>query len=127
MKNFKPDNYNSVSPYLLVDDAHRMIKFLIDLFDAKVERKYEYPEGKIVHAEVRIDDSIIMLANSTEQYPALQYLMHVYVPDVDATFTKAVDLGCDIIEKPANKNNEPDKRGTFRDFAGNMWSVSTQV
>jgi len=127
MSTFKPKNYNSVSPYFMVDDASRMIDLLINLFDGEVLRKYDKPDGKIMHVEVLIDDSVIMMSDATPDYPAITYWMHVYVPDVDTVFQKAIDLGCESIEAPQNKARDPDKRGTFRDFAGNMWSIATQL
>ena len=126
MNIFKPTNYNSVSPYFMVDDAKRMVELLTALFEAKIHRRYDKPDGKIMHIELQIDDSIIMLSDSTAQYPATKYWMHVYVPDVDETFKKAIKLGCEIVDAPQLKENDPDKRGTFKDFAGNMWSVATQ-
>ena len=126
MNIFKPNNYNSVSPYFMVDDASRMVKLLTDIFDAKILRRYDKPDGKIMHIELQIDDSIIMLSDSTAQYPANKYWMHVYVPNVDDTFNKAIKSGCEIVDEPQVKQNDPDKRGTFKDFAGNMWSVATQ-
>ncbi len=126
MNIFKPTSYNSVSPYFMVDDANRMVKLLTDIFDAKIRRRYDKPDGKIMHIELQIDDSIIMLSDSTDQYPANKYWMHVYVPNVDDTFKKAIKLGCEIVDEPQIKENDPDKRGTFKDFAGNMWSVATQ-
>jgi len=126
MNTFKPDHYNSVSPYFMVDDASRMVKLLTDLFNAKIHRRYDKPDGKIMHIELQIDDSIVMLSDSTDQYPANNYWMHVYVPNVDDTFKKAIELGCEPVDEPQVKENDPDKRGTFKDFAGNMWSVATQ-
>ncbi len=126
MNIFKPNNYNSVSPYFMVDDANRMVKLLTAIFDAKICRRYDKPDGKIMHIELRVDDSIIMLSDSTAQYPANKYWMHVYVSNVDDTFKKAIKSGCEIVDEPHVKENDPDKRGTFKDFAGNMWSVATQ-
>ena len=57
---YKPENYNSVSPYLVVHGAQRMIELLKSIFDAEELRKYDMPDGTIMHAEVRIDDSVIM-------------------------------------------------------------------
>lgn len=127
IKEFKPTNYNSVSPYLMVKGAEKMIKLLSKLFGAKVKRKFDKPDGSIMHVEVQIDDSIIMMSEATDQYPATHYWMHVYVPDVDSIFSKAIEMGCELIEKPKTQENDPDKRGTFKDFAGNMWSVATQT
>jgi len=84
-------------------------------------------DGTIMHAEIQIDDSVIMLGDSSDKYPPVSLVMHVYVPDVDKTFEKAIEAGCEIVEKPKQQEHDPDKRGTFRDFAGNMWSIGTQL
>ena len=89
-------------------------------------RRYDMPDGTIMHAEIQIDDSVIMLGNSSDKYPPVPLVMHVYVPNVDDTFDKAIKAGCEIIEKPKERAEDPDRRATFKDFAGNMWSVDTQ-
>lgn len=124
---FKPNGYNSASPYFIVDEAQKLIDFLIYVFDAKQLRRYDRNDGSIMHAEIKIDDSVIMLSNSTKEYPAMRLVMHVYVPNMDEIFEKAISAGCEIIDKPKTREGDPDKRGTFKDFAGNMWSVATQV
>ncbi|WP_252313228.1 hypothetical protein [Sinobaca sp. H24] len=78
-----------------------------------------------MHAEIQIDDSVMMIADASEQYPAVSHLLHVYVPDVDEVFDRAVQSGCTSMEKPAQRG-DLDKRGTFKDFGGNIWSVATQ-
>jgi PhnB protein len=126
-KSFKPDGYNSVSPYFIVDDADRFIRLIKQIFNATELRRYDMPDGSVMHAEFRIDDSVIMLGEASETYPPVPVVIHVYVPDVDETFQKAVDAGCEIVEKPKNQEGDPDLRATFKDFAGNMWSVGTQM
>jgi uncharacterized glyoxalase superfamily protein PhnB len=126
-KAFKPTGYNSVSPYFIVDGAQKLIDMLTKVFNAKEKSRYERPDGKIMHLEIQIDDSIIMLADSTDQYPPNKLIMLVYVPDVDDTFAKAVSYGCEAVEQPTQRKGEPNRRGSFRDFAGNNWSVATQV
>lgn len=123
---YKPDGYNSVSPYLIVDGAHKLIDLLKIVFNAKELRRYDLPDGKIMHSEIRIDDSVIMLADSSDRYPPNNTLLHLYVPDVHTAFNKVVEAGFEIIERPNNKDNDPDTRGTLKDFQGNSWSVSTQ-
>jgi PhnB protein len=120
---YKPEGYNSLSPYLIVDNCRKMIELLTTIFNATELRKYENPDGSIMHVELRIDDTVIMLADSSETYPANNFLLHVYVPDVKETFRKAVSLGCEVVEEPANKKGDPDIRGTFKDFQGNMWAM----
>lgn len=126
-ESFKPQDYNSVSPYFIIDGAQQMIDLLKQLFNASELRRYAHPDEKIMHAEVRVDDSVLMVADSTERYPPNTHLMHVYVPDVDETFRKALSLGCTAIDKPVQKEGDPDKRGMFSDFAGNFWAIGTQV
>jgi|SRR5690606_8331346 len=126
-KEFKPKGYNSVSPYFIVDDAQRLIDLLKGLFNATELRRYDMPDGRIMHAEMKIDDSVIMLANSNELYTAITLVMHVYVPNVDELYKKAIDLGCISVEPPKQREGDPDKRATFKDFAGNLWSIGTQL
>ncbi len=126
-KPFKPTGYNSVSPYFIVNGAQKLIDLLKVVFNANVTRRYDRPDGTIMHAEVQIDDSILMLGDSSDQFPPVALVMHVYVPDVDNIFEKAVKAGCEILERPKEREGDPDRRATFKDFAGNMWSVGTQL
>jgi PhnB protein len=123
---FKPSGYNSLSPYLIVDGAQKMIDLLKGIFQATELRRYDNPDGTIMHVELRIDDSVIMMADASSVYPANEFLLHVYVPDVHKTFKMAIDLGCEAIEQPINKEGDPDTRGSFKDFSGNIWAVGTQ-
>ena len=124
---FKPAGYNSVSPYFIVEGAQKLVELLKELFDATELRRFDKPDGKIMHIELKIDDSVIMLADSTEQFAPNVNMLHVYVPDVNATFAKAISLGCVSQGEPKQAANDPDRRGTFQDFAGNSWSVGTQL
>lgn len=123
---FKPDGYNSLSPYFIIDGAQKFIDLLSFIFDATVCRRFDLPGGKIMHAEVRIDDTIVMVADSNKRYPPNTTVVHVYVADVALAFNRAINAGCEGIETPTRKNNDPDIRGTFKDFAGNLWSVGSQ-
>lgn len=125
---YKPAGYNSVSPYFIVAGAEKFIELMKSIFDAKVLRSFEMPDGSIMHAEVSIDDSVIMLGEASDRFPAVPIVMHVYVPNVDETFDKAIEAGCKIIEAPKERGgDDPDRRATFTDFAGNMWSIGTQL
>lgn len=124
---FKPGGYNSLSPYLIVDKAQNLVHLLKVVFDATELRRFDHENGTIAHIELRLDDTVIMISNSTENYPANKTMLHIYVPDVFRTFNLAIDNGCEIIERPTNKVGDPDTRGAFMDFAGNYWAVSTQT
>ena len=126
-KAFKPAGYNSVSPYFIVDGAQKLLDLLGVLFNAKELRRYDRPDGTIMHAEFLLDDSVLMIGDSSLKFPPIQLVMHVYVPNVDETFEKAIQAGCEIVERPKEHKGDPDRRATFKDFAGNMWSIGTQL
>ena len=122
----KPADFPSVSPYLIVNGAERTIRFLVDVLDAKELRRFPSPDGRIVHSEVRIDDSVVMVADPAEGWPAIGANVHVYVRDVDATYRRALDAGAESVQEPTKKD-DPDKRGGVRDAGGTTWWISTKV
>jgi uncharacterized glyoxalase superfamily protein PhnB len=123
---YKPAGYTSVAPYLVVDNAAKVIDFLITVFGAERLRIHTAESGRLQHAEVRIDDTVVMLADSLEGYPAIPSNVHVYVKDVDATFKKAIAAGATSVQEPLKKD-DPDKRGGFRDPGGITWWVGQQI
>jgi PhnB protein len=126
-KSFKPEGYNSLSPYFVIEGAESFVDFLKTLFRAEVTRRYDMPDGSIMHLELRIDDSILMIGEASDQFPATTHLMHLYTHDVDTLYARALELGCEPIAPPGRKEGEPDRRGTFKDDFGNIWSVATQL
>jgi PhnB protein len=124
---YKPLNHPSLSPYLIVENAEELVNLLKVLFDATELRRFDRDNGTIAHIELKLDDSVIMISSSTADYPPNKTMLHFYVPDVHKTFDLAISNGCEIIEKPQNKDNDPDVRGAFYDSAGNYWAVSTQL
>ena len=123
---YKPNEYTSVAPYLIVDGASRTIEFLKQAFDAKQLRHFADPSGKIMHAEVRIDDTVLMIADSAEGWPSIPAHVHIYVPDVDATYQRALEAGAISVQAPAKKD-DADKRGGVKDAGGTTWWIATQV
>lgn len=124
---FKPEGYSSVAPYLVVSGAQQMIDFLDSVFDARVARRYDNPDGTVMHAEVSIDDSIVMIGESSSTYPPNTLMIHVYVADVDDVFKRALTAGATEDQVPQQRPNDPDRRGSFKDFAGNTWAIATQL
>jgi len=124
---WKPEGYSSVSPYLMVDGAQRVIDFLKDAFGATELRRFDMPDGTVMHAEVQIDDSVVMLADGGGPWPAFPAWLHVYVRDVDATYRRALEAGGASVQEPQQKEGDPDRRGGVKDPAGNTWWISSQV
>ena len=124
---WKPDGYTSISPYLVVAGAGRVIEFLKEAFGATELRRFDMPDGTIMHAEVRIDDSVIMIGDGGGEWPPFPSWIHVYVADVDATFGRALEAGGVSVQVPVRKDGDSDKRGGVRDPGGNTWWIATQV
>jgi len=123
---YKPNHYSTVSPYLIVDGASATIEFLVNVFDAVELRRFPDDAGKIRHAEVRIDDTVVMLADGVEGWPPVPSYVHVYVHDVDEVYQQALAAGAVSIQKPVQKEDE-DKRGGVKDASGTTWWIATKV
>lgn len=124
--NHKPDGYTSVAPYLIVNGARGTIDFLKQVFDAQELRVFGTDDGKIMHGEVRIDDTVVMVADSAEGWPALASHVHIYVADVDDTWRRALAAGAESVQEPVKKDDE-DKRGGIKDAGGTTWWIATRV
>lgn len=123
---YKPEGYTSVAPYLVVDGAVQTLDFLVRVFDAEELRKFSGPDGRLMHAEVRIDDTVIMMGDAAEGWPAHPSHVHIYVPDVDVTYKRALEAGATSLQEPIQKD-DPDKRGGFKDPIGTSWWIATMV
>jgi uncharacterized glyoxalase superfamily protein PhnB len=123
---YKPNGYSTVSPYLIVDGAARTIEFLVKVFDAVDLRQLPDSTGKLMHAEVRIDDTVIMLTDGAEGWPPIPSHVHVYVTDVDESYKRALKAGAASVQEPVKKGDE-NKRGAVKDAGGTTWWISTKV
>jgi PhnB protein len=91
-----PAGYHSVTPYLTVKGAAKIMEFLKQAFGAEpVNEPIKRPDGAIMHAEVTIGDSRVMIADESEHAKATPCALYLYVPDVDATYRQAVKAGPD--------------------------------
>lgn len=122
----KPAGYTTVAPYLIVDGAAGTIDFLARVFGAVELRRFPADDGKVMHAEVRIDDTVVMLADGAEGWPPLASHVHVYVADVDDTYRRALAAGAESVQEPVQKEDE-DRRGGVKDAGGTTWWIATRV
>jgi uncharacterized glyoxalase superfamily protein PhnB len=122
----KPDDYSTVSPYLIVNGANDTIEFLRNVFGAVELRRFPDASGKLMHAEMRIDDTVVMLADGSDGWPSVPSNVHVYVSDVDATYKRALKAGATPVQEPAKKDDE-DRRGGVKDAGGTTWWIATKV
>jgi PhnB protein len=128
-----PEGYHSVTPYLAVDGAAEAIDWYVRALGATELFRMER-DGKIGHAEIKIGDSPIMLA---DEHPDMDHLgpkarggatasFMIYVPDVDAAFRRAIDAGAKEVQ-PVDDKFYGDRSGTLADPFGHVWTIATHV
>ncbi len=129
-----PDGYHSITPYLIIDGAADAIEFYKKAFDAEETLRIPGPEGKVMHAEIKIGNSIVMLA---DEFPDMDILgpktrggssvgLMIYLEDVDARFQQALDAGGSV-KKPLQDQFYGDRSGTLDDPFGHQWTLATHV
>ena len=129
-----PDGYNTVSPYLAVDDAQKAIDYYTKAFGAKETVRMDAPDGKIGHAELQIGDSHVMLSDPFPQASTTppkelggtSASIFMYVEDVDAVVQKAVDAGATVTMEVEDQF-WGDRFGSITDPFGHIWSIATHV
>jgi PhnB protein len=122
---FRRPGFNNIAPYFLVNGAPKFMEFLVSAFEATEGIRVPRPDGSIMHAEVRIGDSIIELAEANEQYPPRPMTTHLYVPDSDATYARALQTGASSIHAPTDDHPSGDRWSAVRDQFGNVWYIAT--
>ncbi len=125
-RNKTPKGYHTITPYLVVDDAQRLLDFIRDAFGAEQTFRTDAPDGSVRHAEARIGDSMIMCGQARDQWKARPSTLYLYVDDVDAVFSKAVESGAKSLNEPKDQTYG-DRSGGFEDPCGNHWWVATHL
>ncbi len=120
---YKPAGHTSVAPYLIVSDAEALLGFIRTVFGAAPIFLHRRDDGAITHAEVRIDDTIVMCGQAEGAAAAH---VHVYLPDVDAAFARALDAGGREVQ-PVAVQEDGDRRGGVIDPTGTTWWLSTAI
>jgi PhnB protein len=127
-----PEGYHSVTPYLIIRGAADAIEYYKQAFGATELMRYPAPDGKIGHAEIKIGDSPVMMA---DEYPEMGYKspqsiggssgsLMIYVDDVDTVFNRAVEAGGTVKEVVQDKFYG-DRTGTVIDPFGHVWHIAT--
>ena len=129
-----PEGYHTITPHLIVRDAARAIEFYKEAFGAKDRGVMKGPDGKVMHAELQIGDSIFMLADEMPEFGSRSPQsiggsptgLHIYTDNVDAAFDRAVKAGAQV-EMPVMEQFWGDRYGKLKDPFGHSWSVATHV
>ena len=120
-----PAGYHSITPYLLTKDTSKLIDFLKSAFGATAVASVANPDGEIMHAEVKIGDSMVMIGTKkgAETAPAMLYL---YVTDVDKTYQQALEAGGTSVMAPADQFYG-DRNAGIKDPCGHSWWIATHI
>lgn len=131
---FTPRGYHTVTPSLIVRGVAEAIDFYERAFGAVAESRMSGPDGEIMHAEIRIGDSVVMLGPENEQWGTRSPLstngnpgsLHIYVPDADAAFARALEAGA-TVKSPLEDAFWGDRYGKITDPFGHEWGLATRV
>jgi PhnB protein len=129
-----PEGYHTLTPFLTVRNAERAIEFYKQAFGAQERGVAKGPDGKVMHAEVKIGDSVIMLSDEFPEFGSLSPQsiggspmgLHIYIENVDAAFDRAVKAGAQV-EMPVADQFWGDRYGKLKDPFGHKWSIATHV
>jgi PhnB protein len=123
--NFIPEGYHTVTPYLFVPNAAEMIEFMKQAFDATELERFLQPDGSVGHGEVRIGDSVVMIAQAGEEWQAMPTSLYLYVPDAVACYKRAIELGATSLMEPGLRSYGNLEAGV-KDQFGNIWWLATR-
>jgi PhnB protein len=121
-----PDGFHTITPFFAVNGASRLIEFLKTAFGATELMRIPGPDGGVMHAELKIGDSIVMIGEAMKEQPLMPASLYLYVPDTDATYRMALGSGGESLEEPADQF-WGDRVASVKDPAGNAWWIATHV
>jgi PhnB protein len=121
-----PKGYHTVTPYLLVKGAAKLIELLKKAFGAMVVDCLKMSGGAIAHASLKIGNSMVMMGEAHGKWKPMPTMIYLYVKDVDATYRRALRAGAKSIMKPHNQF-WGDRYGSVKDAHGNQWWIATHI
>lgn len=124
--NFIPDGYYTITPYMVVEDADKLVEFVEKTFNGQLLFKMQNEAGRISHAEMKIGDSILMLAESAGEWKPTKTMLHFYVEKVDEVYQRALDNGAVSVKEPKDEFYG-DRISCVQDSFGNFWSIATHI
>ena len=116
--------FHTITPYLLVDGADDLIAFMQDAFGAELLARYPAPDGRVMHAELRVGDSMIEMGEPTGEMKPFGMALHLYIDDVDRAYARALAAGATTTH-PLTDQPYGDREGGVKDRWGNIWHLAT--
>ena len=123
---FIPPGFSQVTPYIFAADAVTLIDFIVAAFGAAEQQRSLRPDGRVANSIVRIGDSMVMVTDGDERYPARPAAYYLYVEDADDSMAKAIAAGA-TLEMPVSDMPYGDRQGGVVDPVGNIWWISQRL
>ena len=122
-----PKGFHTITPYLIVEGAEKLIGFMKEAFGAQHEHEpTKRPDGSIMHATLKIGDSMLMISDASEYAQASPVMLYLYVPNTDAAYQRALKAGATSVMEPADQFYG-DRSAGVKDAAGNKWFFGTHI
>jgi uncharacterized glyoxalase superfamily protein PhnB len=125
-----PDGYHTATPYLFVAGAAKLLDYLAKAFDAKEVQRLRRADGSIMHAEVCIGDSAVMMADPTgpaAEFGPMPCSIYLYVTDCDSVYRRAIEAGGTSLMEPTDMAFSGERYGGVKDPTGNIWWIATHI
>jgi PhnB protein len=122
-----PDDYQRITPYLIIHGVDKIIDFLSKAFDAKLKYRFERPDGSVMHVEMRIGDSAVMMGEPTGDFTPMPASIYLYTEDCDAAYKKALKAGANSVMEPMDMGHAGERYGGVKDSSGNIWWLATHI
>jgi PhnB protein len=121
-----PQGFHTLTPYLVCKNTATVIDFLKQAFDAEEIERHLTADGRaVMHAQLKVGDSMLMAAEASDKWPAMPAMLYLYVPDVDAAYRRAIEAGGQSLREPTDEFYG-DRSGGVQDAAGNQWWIATR-
>ncbi len=121
-----PDGHHTVTPYIVVAGVAKLIDFVKSAFGATEVMRHQRPDGSVMHAEIRIGDSVVMIGEAPESIKQFPAMLHLYLDDVDGTYKRALQAGATSLREPADQIYG-DRTAGVQDAFGNQWWLAKHI
>lgn len=122
--NAVPEGYHTITPFLVVNGASRLMNFISRVFDGEIVSEMKGENDTIRHATMRIGDSLVMIADTMENFPPVPAMLYLYMDDVDAVYRRAIGATAESLREPTDEFYG-DRSAGVRDEWGNQWWIAT--
>ena len=119
-----PDGFHTVTPYLVVKGVPELIEFMCTGLGGELLEKNAMPDGAVMHAQVKVGDSIVMMGEAQEGSDPMPAFLYLYVTDTDALYNQALSAGATSVQEPKDEFYG-DRTSGVKDASGNMWWIAT--